>query len=407
MTGHVDLKMTPYAASQAPDADERQALRYLVYCTAIALVAFLVWASLFQLDEITRGQGKVIAASREQTVQSLDAGILTEMLVHEGDLVEKDQILLRMDDARSGPVYREAREKMLALSAQAARLRAEAYAAPLAFPAEVREFPEAMTRERQAYQVRKKALEDQIAAMSSSQAATAREIAITAPLVAKGVVSEIEVLRLKRQQADIQAQIAEKRNRYLTEANTDLVRVESELAQTRENVLARADAFKRTVIRSPMQGIVKNVQATTIGSVIQSGQNILEIVPANDELVVEAYVKPAEVAFLQVGQTAVVKLTAYDFNRFGGLNGVLTHISPDTLRDEQKPRKPGTNPADLEEGYYRLLIKVRAPESERNGRAITLRPGMTSTVEIRTGQKAVIEYLFRPLQSVTQALTER
>lgn len=160
---------------------------------------------------------------------------------------------------------------------------------------------------------------------------------------------EIEVLRLKRQQADIQAQIAEKRNRYLTEANNDLVRVESELAQTRGNVLARADAFKRTVIRSPMQGIVKNVQTTTIGSVIQSGQNILEIVPANDELVIEAYVKPAEVAFLKIGQTAVVKLTAYDFNRFGGLNGVLTHISPDTLRDEQKPKKPGTNPADLEE----------------------------------------------------------
>ena len=407
MTDHVDLKMSPLAASQAPDADERQALRYLVYCTAMALIAFLVWASLFQLDEITRGQGKVIAASREQMVQSLDAGILTEMLVREGDLVEKDQILLRMDDARSGPVYREAREKMLALSAQAARLRAEAYAAPLEFPAEVRDFPEAMTRERQAYQVRKKALEDQIAAMSSSQAATAREIAITAPLVAKGVVSEIEVLRLKRQQADIQAQIAEKRNRYLTEANSDLVRVESELAQTRENVLARADAFKRTVIRSPMQGIVKNVQTTTIGSVIQSGQNILEIVPANDELVVEAYVKPADVAFLKIGQTAVVKLTAYDFNRFGGLNGVLTHISPDTLRDEQKPKKPGTNPADLEEGYYRLLIKVHAPDIERNGRAITLRPGMTSTVEIRTGHKAVIEYLFRPLQSVTQALTER
>jgi len=388
-------------------SDERHAHSYLIWIMALGLIGVLVWASSFSLDEITQGNGKVIPSSREQVIQSLDPGVLTELYVKEGDLVQKDQILLRIDDARSGPLYRESHEKLLALVAQAARLRAEAYGTALEFPAELQEFPTLTRREGQAYSARKLALDEQVVAMERSLDALSREITLITPLVAKGVISQVEVLRLTRQQSDLQATIAERRNRYFTEANNELVRVESELAQVRENTLARKDAFKRTVMRAPMNGIVKNVQLTTIGAVIQAGQNIMEIVPVDDEMLVEGYVKPSEVAFLYPGQPAMVKLTAFDFNRYGGLEGLLEHISPDTMKDESKTRKPGANPVDLEEGYYRILVRIIDQNRERHGRVLNAAPGMTATIEIKTGEKTVLAYLFRPLQAITQALRER
>lgn len=388
-------------------SDERHAGRYLIWILALGFVAALVWAANFNLDEITQGNGKVIPSSREQVIQSLDPGVLTELYVKEGDEVQRDQILLRIDDARSGPLYRESQEKLLALVAQAARLRAEAYSTELEFPSEVSEFPTLVKREEQAYLARKQALDEQIEAMKQSLDALSREIALIKPLVGQGVISQVELLRLNRQQSDMHASIAERRNRYFTEANNELVRVEADLAQVRENTLARKDAFTRTVIRSPMNGIVKNVQVTTIGAVIQPGQSIMEIVPLDDELLIEGYVKPSEVAYLHAGQPVMVKLTAYDFNRYGGLEGVLEHISPDTMKDETKNSKPGTNPVDLEEGFYRILVRITDQNRERNGRTLTVVPGMTAAIEVKTGQKTILSYLFRPLQSVSEALRER
>lgn len=385
------------------DEEAHRASRWLVWLTAVALAAGLAWAAVFELDEVTRGQGKVIPASREQVVQSLDAGVVTEILVREGSRVRKDDVLLRLDDARSGPVFREAKEKKLALQAQAVRLRAEAYGGPLAFGGDI---PAALAaRERQTYAARRQQLEEALSSQQRALQALEREIAMTEPLTRKGVISEVELLRLRRQQADLLGQMDERRNRYATDAANELVRVDSELSQTRENASAREDALRRTVIRAPMDGVVKNVQVTTIGGVVQPGVPILEIVPTQDEMLIEAYVKPAEVAFLKLGQAAVIKLTAYDYNRFGGLEGVIEHISPDTLRDE-KQRRPGT-PVELEEGYYRLLVRVTQAPQERHGVRMEPLPGMTAMVEIKTGQKTVLEYLFRPLQSVSQALRER
>jgi adhesin transport system membrane fusion protein len=396
--------MTPMSSIED---DERRTSRHLVILMGAALTTSLLWAATFQLEEITRGTGKVIPSSREQVIQSLDAGVLSELLVREGDVVIKDQVLLRIDDARSGSVYREAREKWIALSAQAARLQAEAYGTPLQFPPHVQNKPLVVQRETQAYQARKQALNEEMAAMDQSLEQLSRELNLTAPLVEQGVMSEVELLRLKRQVAEMKSRMAERRNRYQTDASTEWVKVESELSQSRENTLAREDAYKKTVIRAPMDGIVKYVQQTTLGSVIQSGQSILEIVPVKDDMVVEAYVKPSEVAFLKVNQPAVVKLSAYDFNKYGGLDAVLDHISPDTLRDENKVRKPGSAPVDLEEGYYRVLVRIIDQRLDRHGMRMNASPGMTATVEIKTGQKTVLEYLFRPLQSVSQALRER
>ncbi|MFM7010188.1 MAG: HlyD family type I secretion periplasmic adaptor subunit, partial [Betaproteobacteria bacterium] len=299
----------------------------------------------------------------------------------------------------------EAQEKFMSLSALAARLKAEVYGTPLNFPNELRKEPGLMQQETQAYNARKRALTESLHALDNSLEAVTRELSMTEPLVKQGVMSEVELLRLRRQQSDLMGQRAERQNRYLTDANNELVRVASELSQTKENASAREDAFRRSTIRSPMKGVVKNVQVTTVGGVIQAGQPILEIVPTEDEMLIEAYVKPSEVAFLKVGQKAVVKLTAYDFNKYGGLEGELEHLSPDTLRDERQ-KKPGT-PMELEEGLYRILVRVKETEGLRNGLRLIPTPGMTATVEIRTGQKTVLEYLFRPLQNVTQALRER
>lgn len=385
--------------------DERRASKTLVWATGVTLILALTWASWFELDEITRGQGKVIPSSREQVIQSMDTGVMSEMFVREGSLVEKDQVLLQIDDARTGAVYREAQEKFLSLSALAARLRAEAYGSALKFPPELQQEPGLIQQETQAYNARKRALSESLQSLDISLAAVTRELSLTEPLVKQGVMSEVELLRLRRQQSELMGQRAERQNRYLTDANNELVRVASELSQTKENASAREDAFRRTTVRSPMKGVVKNVQVTTVGGVIQAGQPILEIVPTEDEMLVEAYVKPSEVAFLKVGQKAVVKLTAYDFNKYGGLDGVLEHLSPDTLRDERQ-KKPG-NPVELEEGLYRIMVRVKETNGLRNGLKLTPTPGMTATVEIRTGQKSVLEYLFRPLQNVTQALRER
>ena len=394
-------------AGKSIEDDERRTSRNLVRIMTLTLVAGLLWAASFKLDEVTRGTGKVIPSSREQVIQSLDSGVLAELLVKEGDAVVKDQVLLRIDDARAAPMFREAREKWIALSAQAARLQAEAYGTPLQFPAHVQKEPAVMRRETQAYHARKRALDEQMEPMKESLAQLAKELALTTPLVEQGVMSEVELLRLKRQYADMQSHMAERQNRYLTDASNEWVKVEAELSQTRENTLAREDALRKTVIKAPMDGIVKNVQQTTLGGVIQSGQSILEIVPVKDDMVVEAYVKPSEVAFLKVNQPAVVKLTAYDFNKYGGLEAVLDHISPDTLRDENKPRKPGNAPVDLEEGYYRILVRIVDQRIERHGMRIQATPGMTATVEIKTGQKTVLEYLLRPIQNLSQALRER
>jgi membrane fusion protein, adhesin transport system len=387
--------------------DEREASRILVWATGATLVVALAWAGFFSLDEITRGQGKVIPSSREQVIQSLDSGVLREMLVREGDVVEKDQVLLQMDDARSGAGFREANEKYLSLLAIAARLRAEANNTPLTFPSQLQSEKQLVLQETQAYEARKLALAESLVALDASLSAITREITMTAPLVQGGVMSEVELLRLKRQQAELLGQRAERKNRYLTDANNELTRVSSELSQTKENASARQDAFMHTTVKSPMKGVVKNVQVTTVGGVIQAGQPILEIVPTEDEMLVEAYVKPSEVAFLKVGQKAVVKLTAYDFNKYGGLDGELEHLSPDTLKDDRQQRKPGANPADMEEGFYRILVRIKDPNRVRKGLKLEPTPGMTATVEIRTGQKTVLEYLFRPLQNVSQALRER
>lgn len=397
-----------FVQSVVGDEDAGKWSRYVVYMVALVLMSSFFWAAYFELDEVTVANGKVIPASRGQVVQVLETGILRDMRVAEGQAVRRGDVLVVLDDTRAGPLYRESSEKWRSLLAQEGRLRAEAYGQSLVFPEEVMEDAALVKRETQAYESRKQALEDQLVALQKTRTALTREIALIEPLVRQGVMSEVELLRLRREDAGVERQIAELRANYLTSASAELVRVDSELKQVSELRTGHREAFDRTTVLSPADGVVKDINFHTIGAVINSGDVIMEIVPVDDEMLVEAFMAPSEVAYVKVGQPARVKLSAYDSRRYGELDGVVTLISPDILIEDQKTagRTPSES-VNFEPGHYKLLVQITNPGVERDGMRMVPLPGMTATVDILTGQKTVLEYVFRPLENLREALRER
>ena len=368
------------------------------------IIAFIIWAYFSPLEEVAQGQGRIIPSSREQIVQSLDPGTIQEMLVKEGDTVEKGQILLRLDDTRSSAILRESQAKVENLEAMVARLQAEAYNTNLVFPDHISD--ELKKREEAAYVSRRRAMEEQVSGLRQSKDVLEQQIAIAEPMVKRGVMSQVDLLRMQRDSHDLEAQITERQNRYTTDASNELVKTESELAQAKENMAMRADPVERSQIRAPMKGIVKNIRINTIGGVVNAGQDILEIVPIEDNLLVEAYIRPNDVAFIRPGLPAVVKLTAYDYAIYGGLQGEVTLISPDTLSDEK--HNASELKLNMNNVYYRILVKTSGSHLvDKNGNEMPIIPGMVATVDVKTGEKTVFQYLIKPITRMKQALRER
>ncbi|MDO4248295.1 MAG: HlyD family type I secretion periplasmic adaptor subunit [Neisseria sp.] len=369
----------------------------------VFLVVFVIWAYNSPLEEVTRGNGSIVPNSREQIIQSLDPGTISEMKVKEGDIVEKGQILLRLDDTRSSAVLRESEAKVANLEAMVARLKAESYGSPLTFPENIS--PALKQREQAAYMARRRAVVDAVQGLQMSKAALDREIGITAPMVKHGVVSEVELLRMQRESSDLAAQISERRNRYMADANNELVQTESELAQAKENMAMRADPVSRSLIRAPLRGIVKDVKINTVGGVVNAGQDILTIVPLDEKLLVEAYIRPQDVAFMRPGLPAVVKISAYDYAIYGGLDGKVTMISPDTISNQARTDELKLDPNQV---YYRILVQTDSNSlKDKNGKPMPIIPGMVATVDVKTGEKTVFQYLIKPITRMKQALTER
>lgn len=392
----LDLMDDVYAATLG----ERQpVLRWGLYATGVVLFVLLVWAALATLEEVTTGSGKVIPTSREQVVQSLESGILAQLLVAEGDAVEVDQPLLRIDDVRQGASVREGQSKIDALLAAAARLRAESQGSVPAFDPQVQKrAPELIRNERDTFDARRKSLEASLAAQQQALRLASEELRITEPMAAGGYVSEVEVLRIKRNIAEAKGRLSELTGKYRADAAAELARVESELAAQRAGLTSREDSFRRTVLRAPKRGVVKNIRINTIGGVIQSGQDLLEIVPMDDNLLIETRIRPSDIAFLRPGMAAVVKITAYDSAIYGWLPARLVNISPDTLRDEVR----------REETYYRALVRTdSAALKTPDGKSLPIIPGMLAQVDIKTGQKSVLSYLFKPVLRAREALRER
>jgi adhesin transport system membrane fusion protein len=374
----------------------------ILYLIAAVLAGGLVWAYFAQVEEITNGEATIISKSREQVIQSLEGGILEQLDVREGDVVKKGQILARIDPTRAETSYRESWSKAIGLKATIARLRAEAYGQNLVFPDDVKKEPTVLQQETLAYNSRRRALDDSVSSLERSYALSSKEIALAEPLAAKGLVSEVELLRMRRQANDIKSQIVERRNKFQADANSELIRLDLELAQTSETLVGRADVLQRTTVVAPVYGTVKNVRVNTIGGVIQPGEHIMEIVPLEDQLLVEARIKPSDVAFLRPGLPATVKITAYDFGIYGGLKGTVEHISPDTLKDDQKAAAGRPDAT-----YYRVLILTDSSFLKAAGKTLPILPGMIATVDIRTGEKTILDYLLKPIFKVREAFRER
>lgn len=370
----------------------------VIWLCVLLLGLFWLWACMFRLDEVTTGTGKIIPSAREQLIQSLEGGILTEMKVQEGNIVQAGQVLARLDPTIAGAGVDEAQGKLRAALAMLARLHAEVDGTPLTFPPELKGFPQLLEDETSLYHSRQNNLKASLSGLQDGLALVNKELRLTASLVAKGAASDVEVLRLRRQANDLQSKIDDTRNQYIVKAREELAKAAAEVEEQKSVIRGRADSLKRTTLYAPVKGIVKNIEVNTIGGVVQPRGNVMEIVPIDDRLLVEVEISPRDVAFITPGQRAKVKLTAYDYHIYGGLEGKVVFISPDTIQDE----------VHRDRYYYRVYVRTEKDYlTNQLGKHFPLYPGMIATADIHTGSKTIMEYLIKPLNRAREALRER
>ncbi len=370
----------------------------VIWLTLLGLLAFAVWARFAMLDEVTVGTGKVTPSSHAQLIESLDGGIVSALLVHEGDIVNKGQMLARLDPTRFQSNYGEAAARARALRASSERLRSELTGEPLRFGDESMREPDLVARERQLYESRRRNLDETVANLQSSYKLVMEELRMTQPLVAKGAAGAVEVIRLKRQATELKGKIDDARNQFAVRAREEQVKNNAELDAQLQVMAGKADQLDRASLFSPVRGVVKDVQVTTVGGVLPPGGKLMEIVPLEDQLLIETRINPRDIAYIRPGLAATVKITAYDSSIYGNLTGTVEVVSPDTLQDEVK----------RDQYYYRVYVRTQNAElHNRNGKRFPILPGMVASVEIKTGQKTVMDYLVKPLNKVKEALRER
>ncbi|NGM45978.1 HlyD family efflux transporter periplasmic adaptor subunit [Rhodobacter sp. SGA-6-6] len=361
--------------------------RQTVWLVAAAIGIAILWSAFAQVNEVTRGDGTVIPLRRMQTIQSLEGGILAELLVHEGDLVQQGQVLARMDATRFRSAFLETQGEIETLEAEIARLEAEVMESDtIAFDGA--EKSEIRAAEERLFNARRTKLRESIAAVEAERAAIVAQIAITAPLAEQGSVSKVDLLRLQQQDAQLLGRISELRNTYVQEAYRDLVEKKARLAALQQQLVQKRDQLDRTEIRSPVAGRVNDVNITTLGGVVQPGQSIMEVTPVDDQLLIETRISPRDVAFIAPGMPASVKVTAYDFSIYGDLRGTVTQISGDTVEEETEQGV---------QAYYRVMVTTEKSYLVRNGEELPIRPGMVAQVDIESGSRSVLSYLMRPI----------
>jgi len=334
-------------------------------------------------------------------VQSEDGGTISQILVREGDRVSRGQVLIKLDEVRPGAAVEETRAKVAGQMAKMARIRAELLNQPLRFPPTAQAYPEFVTTQRALYYHRRAALTSQINALNSMLSLVREELQMNLPLVESGDVSRSEVLRMQRSASELEGQIATTRTEYLQELQAEYADTEQELVTAEQQLRQRGAVLSGTEIRAPTNGVIANIGITTIGGVLAPGDEILQIVPSGDELIVEAKVSPADIAFIRVGQESAIKFDAYDSGIYGSGKGSVTYISADTLSEETE---------EGVETYYRvrLAADISTLRPRKPGEKIAIQPGMTVTAEIITGESTVFRYLTKPiLKTSTEALTER
>lgn len=370
----------------------------VIWLTLLGLVVFIAWATFAILDEVTVGTGKITPSTHAQVIESLDGGIVSALMVKEGDIVERGQMLARLDPTRFQSNYGEAAARVRALRASSERLRSELTSEPLRFSAESMREPDLVARERQLYESRRRNLNETVANLQKTHQLVMSELRMTQPLVAKGAASDVEVIRLQRQATELKGKIDEARNQFAVRAREEQVKNNADLDAQLQVMAGKADQLDRAVLNSPVRGIVKDVQINTVGGVVQPGGKLMEIVPLEDQLLVETRINPRDIAYIRPGLPATVKVTAYDSSIYGDLKGTVEVVSPDTLQDEVR----------RDQFYYRVYVRTQSAElKNRSGKSFPILPGMIANVEIKTGQKSVMDYLIKPLNKLNEALRER
>ncbi|MDF3934562.1 HlyD family type I secretion periplasmic adaptor subunit [Pseudomonas citronellolis] len=370
----------------------------LVWGAFVGMLALFAWAYFFKLDEVSTGTGKVIPSSREQVIQSLEGGILLQLRVKEGDLVDAGQVLAQLDRTKTESAVGESASRVRSALAMAARLRAEVDGGELAFPAEVLQEPDLVKAETALYKSRREGLQKTLNGISEALALVNKELQMTSRLAAAGAASNVEVLRLQRQANELQLKATDTRNQYLVKAREDLAKANSEVEAQQSVTRGRADSLSRLTVTSPVRGIVKDIEVNTVGGVIPPNGRFMVIVPVEDQLLVEARISPRDVAYIHPGLPAMVKISAYDYSIYGGLKGQVVNISPDTIQDEVR----------RDQYYYRVFVRTETDAlKNKDGKSFSIFPGMVATVDIHTGSKTVWDYLTKPLNRAREALRER
>lgn len=364
----------------------------ILWTSALFLIVALLWANYAILDEVTTGQGKVIPSSQIQVIQNLEGGIVKQIFVKEGEIVKKGQTLMQIDNTRFMSSYSEAEKKIHSLQLEIIRLNAEINNTTPVFPEELKKTQPSLVSDQQSlYQSRMNELNQLKVSLELAE----KELNMTRPLLKSGSVSPVEVIRLDRTVSEIKGNI----DKFKSDELDKLNRARGDLSALLEANKADQDRLARTTVRSPVYGIIKQIKTTTIGGVVQPGNDIIEIVPLEDTLLIEAKIRPADIGFIHAGQKAMVKITAYDFSIYGGLEGEVEQISADTIVDETDKKN---------ESFY--VIRVRTYQNHLGNKAkpLPIIPGMLATVDILTGEKSVLEYILKPIIKAKQtALRER
>jgi adhesin transport system membrane fusion protein len=374
--------------------------RVVIWISLLFFITFIIWASFFHINQVVHAQGQIIANSRTQVIQAADVGVLTELKVVEGDTVEQGDIIAVLEKDRADASYTESYGKYLALNLTIARLRAEIAGHDFSYDKSMyKEYPDIVETQKNLFKRKTEGYQEQLIILSDNLNLSEEELNINLPLEKSGDISKADVLRLKRAVNEAKTNITNLRNKYLMDASAEINKAEEDLNTQKQVMADRQQLLSHTDILAPTKGIVKNVRVTTIGGVLRQGDELMQILPTDSNLVVEAKVKPADMALIKVGLPAQVKLDAFDYSIFGSLQGEVSYVSSDSLIEDSKAG-PMT--------YYRIKVTIDEKSLKENKHHIELLPGMTSTVDIKTKDRTIMSYILKPItKTLSQSLEER
>lgn len=383
----------------------------ILYIILLLVVVGLIWSYFGKLEQITVGDGKVIPTSKYKTIQSLDGGIIQKIFVEEGDTVNPEQELVKLDDTRYRADYLNGYQKYLSILATIARLSAESQnKAQIDFPPDLKkQRPDLVATETNLFLTRREAGQKELAILQETLATANKELGMYKDLRKDDTVSVIEYDRAERNVNDIKEKILQKQAGFRESVLTELTQKEGELSSLGDQLASSRDKITRSTIRSPVYGVVKKLNINTVGGIINPGMDIMEIVPLSDTLLIETHIAPKDIAFIKVGQSAVVRVTAYDYTIYGDLQGKVEYISPDTV-ETQKASEAVTGDVNEKRLPVYYIVKVRTHRTYLGTKEhpLSILPGMQVTVHIITGEKTVMDYLLKPLlKAKTEALRER